>query len=271
MTVADDIVIRRILVALDTSRRGAAAVRAAAELAAAVQAELLGLFVEDINLLRLADLPFAREMGLHSAASRPLDFAAVEQALRAQAAQVERLLARAAERQRLRWSFQVTRGQVVAEVLAVARDVDLVVVGKAGRSIGARLGGAGHREAARGEAVPARRPLVLVFDGSEPAARALRLAARLAREAGKALVAMIAAPKNADYQRLREQVEAVADPARQRVRCHQVKAAIGDVCRGARGVRAELVVLGAPGDSRSAQELVDSLLEAMDCPLVLVR
>ena len=46
------LIIRRILVALDTSKHSLAALEAADELAAWLKAELFGLFVEDINLLR---------------------------------------------------------------------------------------------------------------------------------------------------------------------------------------------------------------------------
>ena len=44
--------IRRILVALDTSPHSQAAMEAAIELAARFEAELAGMFVEDVNLLR---------------------------------------------------------------------------------------------------------------------------------------------------------------------------------------------------------------------------
>ncbi len=61
----------RILVAIDTSPHGRAALEAAADLAAASSAELCGLFVEDLNLLRLAGLPFAHEIEFASATPRP--------------------------------------------------------------------------------------------------------------------------------------------------------------------------------------------------------
>jgi nucleotide-binding universal stress UspA family protein len=47
--------IRRILVALDASPHSFAALEAAAHLAAHLEAELFGLYVEDENLLRGAD------------------------------------------------------------------------------------------------------------------------------------------------------------------------------------------------------------------------
>ena len=64
--------IRRILVALDASRHSLAALEAASELAEALKAELVGIFVEDVNLLYLAGLPFAREVRYLSGVDRPL-------------------------------------------------------------------------------------------------------------------------------------------------------------------------------------------------------
>ena len=54
--------IDRVMVALDSTKQSQAALKAAAELAARLNVELIGLFVEDINLLQLASLPFAREI-----------------------------------------------------------------------------------------------------------------------------------------------------------------------------------------------------------------
>ena len=48
--------IRRILVALDSSPASLSAMEQAIELAAGFEAEVIGLFVEDINLVRLAEL-----------------------------------------------------------------------------------------------------------------------------------------------------------------------------------------------------------------------
>lgn len=62
----------RVLIALDANLRSLDALRLAAELAARLEAELLALFVEDVNLIRLAGLPFAREVDRSSAVERQL-------------------------------------------------------------------------------------------------------------------------------------------------------------------------------------------------------
>jgi hypothetical protein len=119
--------LQRIVVALDTGPRARAALEAAAELAARMQAELVGLFVEDVELLHFAGLPFAREVGYPSASLRPLDVAAMERALRAAAEEVQRTLAAVAARGPLSWSFRTARGAVPAELRAAAAEGGIVV------------------------------------------------------------------------------------------------------------------------------------------------
>jgi nucleotide-binding universal stress UspA family protein len=94
--------ITRILVAVDASPLSLAALEAAAELAASLQAELLGLYIEDINLLRAADSPFAREVGHFSGSIRDLDSQRLQRQLRSQANRVRRRLSQLAERSQIR-------------------------------------------------------------------------------------------------------------------------------------------------------------------------
>ncbi len=51
---------RRVVVAVDGSPTSLAAMEATGELASVWGAEMVGLFIEDTNLLRMASLPFAR-------------------------------------------------------------------------------------------------------------------------------------------------------------------------------------------------------------------
>ena len=113
--------LHRIVVALD-GRTRSDDLEAAAALAGGVGAELFGLFIEDLDLLRFASLPFAREIGLSPALRRSLDVASLERDLRERAARAERAIAGTAGRAAVRWSFRVTRGFVAAELLAAAAE-----------------------------------------------------------------------------------------------------------------------------------------------------
>lgn len=93
---------------------------AAVALARSADAELLGLFVEDLDLLRFAALPFAHEIGTASAARRRLDTASLERELRAHALEAERRLAGVAARGRVPSAFRVARGLLLDVLIAEA-------------------------------------------------------------------------------------------------------------------------------------------------------
>lgn len=206
--------IRRILVMLDASSHSLIALQSAADLAAKVGADLLGLFVEDANLLQWSGLPFAREVGGVAGAARRLDSTSMERSLKVQAQRSRLALADTAEPWRLRWSFRVVRGHVAEEVLAAAHEVDLVCIGRMGRqpSIGGRLGpiaryvaaGAPRSVLLTKHAIPARYGVGAVYEGTQAAVKALWAAARLAREEG-GLTVLIPAANGAAAQHLEDE------------------------------------------------------------------
>jgi len=121
---------RRVLVALDSSAASDATLEVAAALAAATASELAGLFVEDQDLLRLAGLPFAREIQLAKAITRALEPGTLQQDLRAQAAVAREATARLAARHRLSWSFQVAQGRCEEALLLAAGAGDIIAVAR---------------------------------------------------------------------------------------------------------------------------------------------
>ena len=118
---------RRVVVLLDASAPGRAALEAAAIHAAELEAELVAVFVEDVDLLHLAGLPFAREIGFPSAERRELDAPAMERTLRRLGEEARRSIAGIAARMPLQWSFLVARGALTEEMLSAAAGADLIV------------------------------------------------------------------------------------------------------------------------------------------------
>ena len=118
---------RRIVVLLDASGPGIEALEAAAARAAEVEAELVAVFVEDVDLLHVAGLPFAREIGVASATRRAMDAGAMERSLRALAGEARRSIEAVARRVPLQWSFSVAHGALSEELLAAAAEADLIV------------------------------------------------------------------------------------------------------------------------------------------------
>jgi len=123
---------RRVVVGLDASRASVAAANAAADVAAALGAELVALYVEDRELLRLADSPLATVVDRLFASSSAPASVELESQLRAEGARARAGLERVVAGRNLRWSFRVGRGRVAMELLADAGTHDLVVVGRIG-------------------------------------------------------------------------------------------------------------------------------------------
>lgn len=272
------IVISRVLVTFDTSPLGQAALEAAAGLASGLGAELAGLFVEDINLMRMAQLPFARELGLSSAAVRRVEAAQLERALRLQAERVRTALAEAARELQLQWSFQVVRGAVFNAVFDSVRELDLVVFGKTSYGIPEKRGRTMPQSAAGGEAGRptalvtslSPRPVIALYDRSPAALRALAAALALARTTRTELVLLIVAADAESFVALRGQAEAWLAQHGQAARYLWLPtrdaAAIGQAVRAQSG--AALLWYGeeTPADWRAFSTLVG----ALDCPVVLV-
>ena len=207
--------IRRILVAIDVSVHSLAALEAAAELAASLHAELVGVFVEDETLLRAIGLPFAREYGAYSARSREIDIAELEQQLRARAGLARKALASAARRHQVESTFRVIRGPVTQHLLAAAGEVDLIILGRAGWSLaggGRRLGSSVRAILARGSGltlviehgVRLGLPVVAVYDGSALSQRAVVIAADLARARCTRLFVLIQAGEGQSGQEMQD-------------------------------------------------------------------
>ena len=120
---------KRILIALDSSSQSLAALDAAVEIAHQRGGELLGVFVEDSELLRVTACNVAVEVGASAAQSRDLQHSDLESIFRSLAAHAKQSLELAAERRRVPWDFQVIRGQVEETFSELIKDADVTALG----------------------------------------------------------------------------------------------------------------------------------------------
>lgn len=179
--------IRRIVAVLDASARGQAAVEAAAELAARLEVELAGVFVEDPALRHMASLASTRQVQRFPAALRACSRRDMEYMMESQQHRARRSLARAVRRGHTAWSFQVVRGRRAAALAAASKEADLLVVDRIGDAAGGAscslMSWAGAHPVM---VIPRRmtlpRSVAVLHDGSDAADRALYLAAHLVRQ-----------------------------------------------------------------------------------------
>ena len=280
MTLAQQLTpIRRILVALDASRASVDVLEAAAAMAAQLEAELEGLYVEDINLLRLAGLPFSREVGLASARSRRVVSADVGRALRREAERARHALEVIATRRQVHYSFRVARGQVAAELLAAAAQADLVALATASMEIRrTRLGSTARAmlaSPARALLIlppreDARAALAIVYDGSPRASQVLALAGQIAHGTSAVTIFLLADHAEEEQRQRAEVTRVLAGHGIRPEFEWVVEVDIAQLARRVRELRVGtlLVAEDCPGLGRAG---VHELLQAIDCAVLLLR
>lgn len=187
-----EIIIKHILVALDSSQHSMAALEVAAEMASIFQAELEGLFVEDINWFYLSHVPFLSEISEFTGTKRDIGHFSMENEVRAQVKRLKKALQHAGDRLHIKYTFRSVRGKVENELITASSGVDLITLGRLGKSY---LKDRALGTTALSILKQTNKPIlllqhgmqkgqsILVFvDESEVSERALKLAAYLAKK-----------------------------------------------------------------------------------------
>jgi nucleotide-binding universal stress UspA family protein len=270
---------RRILVGVDASAQSMAALEVGAEIAAGLKSELHGVFIEDIELHKLAALPVAREVRYPCGTGSILTPEAMRRELRAQATLAQRALSRLCQEMSLPGSFRTVRGDVQQTIVRVANEMDLLVLGRFSRPLvqRPRLG-----STARAAAVNAKTsvllvhpthvihpPIVLAYDGTQPSRKALRIALHLARRIKSHLTVLaLTHDEQTTVDQLRQQTSRVVHgqvPIRFRPMAHAGPATI------VHEIEAEAAGMLLMSETILPLLHVDDLLESAGCTLMLVR
>ncbi|QPC42601.1 universal stress protein [Kaustia mangrovi] len=270
-----------MVIGFDPSGNADDVLEMAASLAAAMRAEMRGLFVEESALFDLAGLPFARAVPRGGRQSYPIDLSGMETALRRQAQACERALSSHAMRAHVAWSFGRSRGRLGEELGAAITGGDLVVINASGPGLeaGREALALARRAAERGMGAaivaPRRRrvsgQVVVLDDGDEGALQALDLAARIAVERHEPLVVMVMAETAEEgghiEQRARETLPADARP----VFRHIVARGVSGAAHMLREMDPSLVVADLQGAVFGDDETAIRLMGAARAPVLLIR
>lgn len=269
---------RRILLALDATT-ASASLEAAVELAARLRSELVALFLEDEELLRVADYPHSRHVALPSGEYEPVDSGILARQLRRIAHTLEETLHRATRRVGVEVVFHVVRGSVTEAVATAAAEVDLVFVDRysntfAQHGFGLAKGGL-LEQIARPLLVwrsPSGHlgPVFVVLGRGDDVGRILAASVRLGGGPERDMIVLLDDPDGGV--RSEQRAAAVAwleeyETAASFYRLERGTAA--DLERAVRELGAELVVVSADGPRGSAT--LASWLETTERPVFLVR
>lgn len=119
-----------VMLAADVSSYSVTTVTLAVEMAASVQTGLLGLFIEDEDLLRVAGLPCTREITLTTTRERPTSTNQMQRSLQAAALQFKKSLQKEAQASQIAWHFDTVRGRMRDIGLKPHLDVSYTIVSR---------------------------------------------------------------------------------------------------------------------------------------------
>jgi nucleotide-binding universal stress UspA family protein len=258
-----------IVVTLDTSEPGCLALETAVRLAAILGAELEGVFIEDINLMRLAGLPFLREVRPWSLAEETINTQRMQRELRTLARHAERMLEQAAGKMRIPWSFQIWRGHAEAASLAQTFAADIISLGRVSSLTTSRMRITPRPRAQQfSETVTA---ISVLFSGSEQSARALTTACCLAKDLGARLTVLLPGSRTKGKSGIKQEARAILESHEQASRCVQLPGTGMQSLVQATAASGAGVLIAEAGHPLLQQAGLDRFLEALSCALLLVR
>ena len=132
--VYEPICVERILVSLDSSKHSFAALKVAVDLARHYDATLNGVFVEDVALLGLAEMPFRQEVGEYTAIVREISTDGITRGIYVQSRWVIRTFQKLINQTDLVGDFAILRGNVIETIQKESSKCDLLIIGKGGTS-----------------------------------------------------------------------------------------------------------------------------------------
>lgn len=271
--------IRRILIALDASTHSREALSTAIDLAARLHSEVKGLFVEDIDLFHLAELPFAREVRFPEATVRQMGLEDIQRRLRARAAVVRRELEELAEQHHVASTFGVVRGPVASELLAAALEADVLALGRLGHSVArrARLGSTARAAIERAASAvllvkPGVEggPVVVLYDGSDAGRRALEAAADLIGDSGDLRVLVWGPDEETAFDRRQSAARSLARAGEHVQFQHLAGDDLPLIVELVNRQHGSLLIIGL-ADSNLPADIVQTLLEDAEQHVLLVR
>lgn len=255
----------RITVLLAATGRDDSALELLKLLASDTPAEILGLFVEDINLLNLAELPVAREYCRLTHTERRLESIDLERQFRIQARAAERALGTIAGSAGYTWRFRTVRGVLDTLLTEALEEMDLMLL-TATRQTPRPLQG---NPSPTGIAHRARHPIAVIYNGSEAAQHALGLARRMTRMSGQRLSVLLVAEDLREAEALHQQASTLLEstPA---VFHEYIQTDAGELLQAVRSQQASTLILASDAPVL-LQDGIEMLLEKLSCPAVLIK
>lgn len=256
-------------------------VGAATSLAAAIKAEVFGLFVQEQAMFDLAGLPFARVSKFGTAKTTALTTKSLATAMNQSAEVCRRTLSTYADKAQIRWSFSTQRGELPIALMGHVAAGDFLVLSRMSRGFGsAQLIGelrsapsnvsgivvAAAKDSARRDA-----PVVAIDDGDAAGEVTLLLAQHVAKDRDAPICLFAVAATDARTDLIVERAGKLIEPA-QRLIIKRLSPGLPETLASELiRIAPSFVVADLEGEPFHNDDSILMLLRAAGAPVILIR
>lgn len=271
----------RIFIDLDAAADSERTVSAAATLAAALSAELHGLFIVDESLIDLARLPFSVAIDPNRGTIQEVSPDTMQSAISRREQSSRRTLSAHAERLKVTWQFRSDRGRIVEQLEMVVTPDDYVVLPEPARMEG--IAGLLRKltdipDTTRGVLLSGERrpleadsPVIVLVADPESANQAVSIGIRVSEVMQAPLVFFVISGDSDSASRLNAQLTQL-DLDSSRVTIHSFVPGSLDVLYSAiEQLAPRFVVASRDLSSTTSMEDIERLIRAAKAPICLLR
>ena len=238
------------------------------------------MFVEDINLIRLAKLPFTEEIRILANKPAPLNAEDVQRRLKTQATLLRYELEQIATNHELEWRFDVVRGLVTQELLRAAKGADLLILGRSSQQKGLhkRIGSTALTAVHQADSpvlivtpdINFYHPILLLYDGSAAAEHALHLSISLA-QTSRQIQILLSSNNEVEVTRCKNSVANILNGSDIYYSYHLPTASVANhLLETIQDVQPSIIVYGH-GTDTTWFDAIELLLHTTNYPLLIVR
>lgn len=275
------IILRKILVAVDTSAHSRAALEAAATLAKITEANIHGIFVQEEHWGKVSRLPSIKAVNELTGESRLLEKDSFEQQVEQLKKRLHRQLKFISQRNEINHSWETASGPVEEKILEAAKEADLITIGRRGRSLlqHKRLG-----STAKAVIRQADKPILVlkkglrlgtvitcIYDASREGQRSLNLALSLAEKNNSRLSVIVMDNRKEPSAERDKTVEKMLDDAAIPVNMTTIRQpGIGQFIHIVNHQQPGLLVI--PKSQPYLQnDSIETTLEYLNCPVLMIN
>ena len=250
--------ISRILLDVGSCDTDDELMKSAINLASRLQAELCGLFVEDIDLLHVANLPFTREISIFSAQAREFDESSVVRHLQIEAEKLRLQIEALAKVASVNWTFRIARGSRFDTILAEVTNFELLILMPDRQP---------YLRRSQPASAESNKPLILFFDDTPQSKRGIQVIRSLASNGFHGNIILLSTDEAAES-KVCKQLQHEGYHVKEE---QLTDGNIDSVIAYSKRVTPGLLVLPLEEQLIGQPEKIKELLNILSCPLILVR